>query len=415
MKELELKILFKDNNAYLTLDKPLTFEQVSLSDIPVIAKMKGFKTPAYWTVKVINYSEFEKRIFCEIISYHVGDTNFNNYPKQLSDKLNDIEIVTFRSIDTYGLLKTLNGGAGATFTPAKPVSSDRQHYSQSEPIVKQPVKQSINETFFVPFKNVCFKLGGVSFDKKFKEYNQTIELTIPNYDIREEFDAVKNYFANVLKTKKIQVTANIEITDNEITSINVKSPEIDKIDKQIIDNVKFEFVKSTMKKKPNIEIDKSLFTMDEYFDTFADEKFQSNTFYKNDKELFEDLLQISNTKHYKHLRFLSSKHSHEIMKLRFVHKPFSFIFLIQGDRNYHIIWETLDTEEATYVWHIDKDIKILKLTLQKIEDIINVIKVQGKTAYLNSADEPFRRIYHDYSELVDGFVKWKGELENILT
>jgi hypothetical protein len=155
--------------------------------------------------------------------------------------------------------------------------------------------------------------------------------------------------------------------------------------------------------------------MDEYFDTFADEKFKSNTFYSNDKELFEDLLTISNTKHYKHLRFLSSKHSHDTMKLRFVHKPFSFIFLIQGDRNYHIIWETLDTEEATYVWHITKDINLLKMTLRKIEDIINVIKVQGKTAYISSTEDPFRRIYHDYSELVDGFVKWKGELENILT
>ena len=406
MKGLELKIRFKDNNAYLTLDKSLTFEQV---DMPDIARVKGFKTPAYWTVRVINYSELEKRIFCEIISYHVGDTNFNNYPHQLLDKLNDIEIVTFRNIDTEGLLRTLNGG-----DTAKSAFSDR-HYYQSKPIVRQPFKQFINEIFFVPLKDVRFKLGGVSFDKKFKEYKQVIELTIPNDNIREEFDAVKNYFANVLNTKKIQVTANIEITDNEITSINVKSPEIDKIGKQIIDNVRLEYVKSTMKKKLNVEIDKSLFTMDDYFNTFAGEQFQSNTFYKNDKDFFEDLLQISNTKHYRHLRFLSSKHSHEIMKLRFVHKPFSFVFLIQGDKNYHIIWETFDTEEATYIWHIEKDIKVLKLTLQKIEDIINIIKVQGKTAYLNSADEPFRRIYHDYSELVDGFVKWKGELESILT
>lgn len=103
------------------------------------------------------------------------------------------------------------------------------------------------------------------------------------------------------------------------------------------------------------------------------------------------------------------------MKLRFVHKPFSFIFLIEGDRHNHIIWETLDTAEATYIWHIDKSPETLKLTLRKIEDIINLIKVQGKTAYLNSNEDPFRRIYHDYSNLVDGFVKWKGELESFLT
>jgi len=109
---------------------------------------------------------------------------------------------------------------------------------------------------------------------------------------------------------------------------------------------------------------------------------------------------------------LSSRHAHTLLKLRFAHKPISFLFLIEGDRSYPLIWETLDTREATYIWHIDKSLEQLKISLRHIEDIINIIKVQGKTAYLNSADELFRRIYHDYSELVDGFVKWKGELES---
>jgi len=402
----ELKILFQHDKAYLTKDRPMTFAQLGLPDIA-----KSFKAPAYWTIRILNHNEVQKKIFCEVLSYQNGETDFGYNQIQLADKLNSLEIVTFRSIDTTGLLKTLSGITSSSFTPSRYTPVDRTQYNYT----KEPSIQTINETFFVPLKNVRFKLGGVSFDKKFKEHKKTLELTISNYDIREEFDAVKNYFGNVLGTKKIQVNAKIEIRDNEVTSIEVNSPEITKIDKQLIDNVKFEFIKSTTKKKINIELDKSLFTMDEYFDTFADEKFKSNTFYTNDKELFEDMLTISNTKHYKHLRFLSSKHSHDIMKLRFVHKPFSFIFLIQGDRNYHIIWETLDTEEATYVWHITKDINVLKISLRKIEDIINVIKVQGKTAYISSTEDPFRRIYHDYSELVDGFVKWKGELENILT
>lgn len=404
----ELKILFRQDKAYLTADRPLTFEQLGLPDVA-----RTFKEPAFWTIKVLNHRENEKKIFCEITSYHVGETEFGSIQKSLADKLNDLQIITFKSIDTTGLLKTLAGNSGVV-RPIKFVPVDRTPIQPTE-FVRQPNKVTIKETFYVPLKNVRFKLGGVSFDKKFKEHRKTLELTITNYDIREEFDAVKNYFANVLKTKKIEVTVNIEITDNEVTSIEAKSPEIEKIDKQLIDNVKFEFVKFTTKKKINVDIGKTLFTMDEYFDTFADDNFKSNTFYNNDKELFEDLLSISNTKHYKHLRFLSSKHSHDIMKLRFVHKPFSFIFLIQGDRNYHIVWETLDTEEATYVWHITKDINVLKMTLRKIEDIINVIKVQGKTAYISSTEDPFRRIYHDYSDLVDGFVKWKGELESILT
>lgn len=407
----EFKILFKQGKAYLTPDKPLTFGQVGLPEIA-----KSFKAPAFWTIRVLNYREAEQKLFCEVLSYQVGDTDFPFNQKTLADKLKAIEIVTFRSIDTGGLLRTLASTTPISVLPTKETPVFRQEVRPEaiETTTRQPIRKVITETFFIPLKNVQFKLGGVSFEKKFKDYNKTIELNISNYDIREEFDAVKNYFANVLNTKKIQVTATIEITDNEITSIIAKSPEIDKINKQLIDNVKFEFVKAT-KKKVTVEVDKSLFTMEEYFDTFGEENFKSNTFYSDEKELFEDLLKITNTKHYKHLRFLSSKHSHQTMKLRFVHKPFSFIFLIAGDRNYHLIWETLDTEEATYVWHIDNNLQALKTALRKIEDIINLIKVQGKTAYINSNDDPFRRIYHDYSELVDGFVKWKGELESVLT
>lgn len=409
MKGQELKILFKQDKAYLTTDKPMTFDQV---DLPDFAKSKVFKSQAYWMIKVIDYSESEKKIFCEILSYHNGETEFEYNQKQLSTKLNEIEFIIFRGIDTAGVYKTLSG-SGSVF-PSQHSTSNRSDNYKTESFVRQPYKQTLTETFFIPLKNVRFILGGASFEKKLQGQDNAIDFTIINDDIREEFDAVKNYFANVLKTKKIQVTVAVELSDYNVISTVAKSPEIDKINKDLIDNVKFEFVRAT-KKKISVDIDKNLFTMDEYFYTFVDEKFKSNTFYNNEKDFFEDLLNISNTKHYKQLRFLSSKHSHEIMKLRFIHKPFSFIFLIEGDRNYHIIWETLDTEEATYVWHIAKDINILKLTLQKLENIINLIKVQGKTAYINTVDEPFRRIYHDYSEFADGFLKWKAELENYLT
>jgi len=55
------------------------------------------------------------------------------------------------------------------------------------------------------------------------------------------------------------------------------------------------------------------------------------------------------------------------------------------------------------------------MAFRKIENIINEIKVQGKISYINSTEDSFSRIYHDYSESTDGFVKWKGELESLLT
>ena len=305
----ELKIVFKEDKAYLVTDTPLTFDEVEIGDW---AKSRGFKGPAFWEVKVLLYDPNRGQINVDVLSYKTGDTDFSSLQKNIADELRTIKKVVFKGISTNGLLFTMAGGqiVKKYLKTEETIDRAEDHYTQNNNYQQQynrkPVKIAINEKFYIQLKNVRFKLGGVSFDKKFKRLNKTIELTILNYDIREEFDAIKNYFANVLKTKKIEVTVSLETTDGEITSTKVTSPEIAKINKELIDNVKFEFVKTITKKKISVEIDKTLFTMDEYFDTFADEKFKSNTFYSDDKKLFEDLLHISNTKHYKHLRFLSS-------------------------------------------------------------------------------------------------------------
>ncbi len=407
----ELTIKFIGNKGYLTEDKPLTFPQIFLPDVG-----RFFKSHAFWKVKVLSCQNEAQLIFCEVVSYHIGRTDFSVQQKSLADNLNEFEIVKFKSINTDALIRTLTGTTPISIKPrVDAFVRRRQSKTTWEPEVTQPLTQEINETFSIPFKEVHFKLGGVSFSKKFKSIKNRVKITISNPEIIEEFDAVKNYFAKVLKTKRIQVTAKMEITNNEVTSVDAKSPEIDKIDEQLIANVKHAFVKATQKKKLIDEIGKTLFTMDEYFTAFSDGKVKANTFYTNEKEFFEDLLTISKAKHYKHLRLLSSKHCHHIMKLRFVHKPFSFIFLIEGNKNYHLIWETLDTKEATYVWHLPKDINAVKKTVPMIEGIINEIKFQNKKSYIYSTDDPFTRIYHDYYDPVGGFVKWKSHFEKVLT
>ncbi len=196
--------------------------------------------------------------------------------------------------------------------------------------------------------------------------------------------------------------------------MSATSPEIEKIGSQLIKDVKLEFVKATTKKKITSRMDKVVFTMNEYFKTFADEKTESDIFPANEAAFIEDLIQLSETKHFNHLRYLSGKHAHNIMKLRFIHQPFSFIFLIDGNKHYHIIWETLDTEEATYIWRSGKSIPALKQAVRKTEDIINIINAEGKRAYIQSADDVFNRVFHDYSDLENGFNKWKEKLEMLL-
>lgn len=410
----ELIINFEDDKAHLTPDKFLLLNQLDLPSI-----VNRFLHPASWKVLVIGHNAIEKRIFVEVLSYMTTKESFPYNQRFPNKELNEIEKIGFKSIDTFGLLGTLNGSRSRseprTIFPThykNPENEERQQPFSIPTIKREPIHRTINETFYVLIKNIHFKSGYVSFEKRIPQLNQTLEFTVLNNNIREEFDAVKGYFGKALKTKNIRFDVTIKLTDNKITNTQTKSPEIDQIDEDLIESVKFDFVRSIPEKK--LESDNGPFTIDQLFETLFNEKIKPDLFLYKEESLVKDLLEITKSKHYKHLNWLSSQHAHVVMKLRFILKPFSFIFLIEGDSSYHFIWETLNTEEATYIWHEEKNISKLKPSLKKIGDVIGEIKVHGKTAYIKSSEDNFKRIYHDYSESVDGFAKWKNELESIL-
>jgi len=91
----------------------------------------------------------------------------------------------------------------------------------------------------------------------------------------------------------------------------------------------------------------------------------------------------------------------------------SFVFLLAGRDQYHIVLETLDTEEATYIWHIEKS-KPLPEALKEIDQDLNIIRTKGRQTFLKQPPENFNRIVHDYSDDRKGFVIWKDHLEERL-
>jgi hypothetical protein len=409
MKGQELKIIFKDDLAFLTEEVALDFKQVKLPD-----PTAKFKAPAFWIIRVINYIENEKKLYVEVLSYQVGETAFSKVQIELADILMLIEDVTFRSIDTSGLLRTLKSETPIRISAPIPQTGYRQE-TPTEPenkIEREPVKVIYNEPFSIPIKNITFLSGKVSFEKKIQQFKQPILFEILNEDVIEEYDAIKNYFASVLKTKKIQVIPTIITEDGVITSIKAMSSEIEKIDKTLIKEVKFEFING-VRRKESLG-DKQLFTMEEYIETFAGKEFKVKQFFKDDNEFFENLLEKSETKHYKHLRFLSSKQKYDLQKLRFVHKPFSFVFLLTGITKFHIVWETLDTQEATYIWTFANDVAGLKKYFANTEKTINLIVKNGKNEYISRNEENFNRVFHDYMDLQNGFRKWKAEIEEVI-
>jgi hypothetical protein len=88
--------------------------------------------------------------------------------------------------------------------------------------------------------------------------------------------------------------------------------------------------------------------------------------------------------------------------------------LLDGNKKYHIIWGTLNSEEATYIWHFEKSMDALRQGLKEIESIIQEIRATGKPDYIRKEDYNFSRVVHDYTDTKSGFTVWKGTLEERL-
>lgn len=434
----EIVVNFIQEQAFLTDAKSLELNQLNLPGF-----VKRFEQGAHLVCRIISYNEEEKQLFTEVLRYAPDYLPFTDYQEEITDELDRVERLVFRSINTQKLLScmkinepvlgdkttgmesrksfryTLEEAEWLYLKPDKLNLTDASGHEDLEgelpgvpPIVK---KHTLQEDYSVFWKDVRFGFGAVTVFVKSRKLRRSMEVRVYNDHLRPEFDAIKNYFGKILNSKKIRIQVRYELEDHRVVRVQAHSPEIVRIDRNLIDSVKLEWVKALPGKRITAEVDKSLFTMDEYFEAATDKKIKPGLFYQDEKDLLQDLLDISSTKHYKQLRFLSANHAHRIMKLRFILHPFSFLFLIEGEKKYHVIWETLDTAEATYIWHIEKSLSELKRTMQKIESIIQVIKAQGKTAYIQLSEENYHRIYHDYSTLVDGFVRWKGEVEAVLS
>lgn len=406
MKGCELKIIFEGDSAYLVSGKMLSLAKLGLDGTKI------FKVPAYWNIRVINYLEKEKRLFCEILRYNLGKTEFDNVQMTLRESLNGIEKVSFKNIDTNGLLRTREGKANG-FIRHKSSFESAKYQNQSSAGGTIPGAQNLEFTFSISLKRINFGNGVVTFQRKFPELKEKVEFSILNSNIREEFDAVKDYFSKIFGSKKIEVTVKVEITDGNVSHVDALSPQISQIDASFIEQVKSDFIRSKTSANKHSESDLKFYTKDELFTSFGDELGAAKAFCSNEQEFFDDVLEISKTKHYRYLRFLSTKHVQNLMKLRFVLKPFSFLFLLEGSKNYYVVWETLDTEEATYVWCVQKDINEVRNYLRKVEKVIGEIKVHGKMNYIKAAEDSFFRIYHDYSD-ENGFEKWKRELKELI-
>ncbi len=287
------------------------------------------------------------------------------------------------------------------FEKQKTLFDEPENHTDTKPEISE-----IKERIKVDFGKLEFKYGSITMFYVIEETGEQLEFEIENDHIRPEFEVLKPYFAKQLGIKKIAVDIYAEFENHRIVSQLASSEDLDRIDSEIIESVKFKFVSKRFKGKIKaIPQTENILNLD---------KLQSGSaLFNSEEELVEYTLKNKNVKHYKQLIYLVKNHKSSILKIRFVLHPFSFIFLLEGQNQFHLVMETLDTEEATYIWHIDK--QELQSSLSKIDLDLNLIRTNGRQFFLENLPENFSKIMHDYSDERKGFIIWKDSLDKRLT
>lgn len=257
----------------------------------------------------------------------------------------------------------------------------------------------------IAIENLDFSYGNVGFEHIDKGSNLQFIFEIENEEFRPEFDVLKPYFIKILNSKFVTVDIYAELENGVILSQLATSDDIENINKEIVETVKFQFLNKSFINQTPISKQNILTT---------NELPKNQNIYGDVDGILKDLLKGKQYKHSQHIQFLVKMHERNLMKLRFVLQPFSFVFMIVGEKKYHIILETLDTEEATYIWHIDKNKSLLIETIKQIDVQLSIIRKKGRQTYLKTNPQNFSRIVHDYSRNTKGFIIWKGQLEERL-
>lgn len=279
-----------------------------------------------------------------------------------------------------------------------------------DPVTYLPEEESlleISKTIKVPLGNIEFMHGSVSFSYDHPKPPVQLKFEIENLNIRPEFEVLKPYFATVLKSKLIKVSIQASLKNGEPIAQMASSDDLGKINSEVIEGVKFRFVNKEILLKIPLSGGANMLTINQIQQT-------EKPLYHDDQALLKEMLRGSNYKHMKQLRYLAAKHAGHILKIRFVLSPFSFVFLLSGKNQYHLVLETLDTEEATYVWHSDKNRSSLKRKINELEQHLTIIRSKGRQAFVDTNPADFSRIHHDYSNKQKGFITWRDFLEEQL-
>lgn len=397
------QLIIKISNSWISFNPEYSI-YIYHSNIPHKHLSFREKKNIYWRVEMTRYDSETQHLYLKILSYDVPD--IKAFKSQIPKR--EVAYVTFESINFDELVRDLS------------FYDKGQLKSLQSPAIDSFQPKNISIDLTISISNISFKLGYVSFIKRVPEVGSHVIFKIPNDNILPEFDCIKFWFSRILKTKKLKVNATLTYPYNNETVIG-KSEEVNKINTELIDSIKIQRTYGLMKKPSVQNPDKSLFTSDDIFDQFKDES--SNIFMQNDLDIVQILTDSGKIRNRKQLEYLSGLKQSTTHKIRYTLYPsFGFLFLVEGIRNNHFVWEMVNSN-ATYIWSTGKSDTEIRLQYNRVEDAINMIREAGRQNYLRGYknlhlddDLIFSRLQHDdiSSPLKDSFALWRARLDERL-
>ena len=258
----------------------------------------------------------------------------------------------------------------------------------------------------VPLNNAEFRFGAIAFTHFITDLRMDLEFEVENDLFRPEFAVLIPYFSKSLKHSWFTADIHAEFLGEQLIAQQATSADIDLINESMIDAVK----NTWLCKQFTTVWDRGKFRSN--FNSFEDLG-QGFMLLGGEEDLLENIT-TGNYLHSRQLRFLAGNHQSAVTGIRYMLTPFSLVFLIRARANQYLVIETVDTEEATYIWDLGDQPSALNQQIETINNQLDRIKHHGRTAYLKSPPPNFRRIIHDYSDPRKGFVLWKALIQSIM-
>lgn len=145
---------------------------------------------------------------------------------------------------------------------------------------------------------ICLSNWRVAFKHAVADFNgKEVEFEVENLNVRPEFTVLKPYFIRFLKSTTVWVNIWATFQHNRLVFKSASSNDLDKINREVIESVKFRFL--------NKKIIKSIPASEEnLLDAGQVQSDSEQLIYTSEDDLLENILGLKQYKHHRHLRYL---------------------------------------------------------------------------------------------------------------